>query len=321
MSTRKREEPPAVPPPAPAPAIVPPAPSGNGQGILERFDPRHLGRDAFKTDLRRLGSQGMDRDTYVGLGGLARFAVGTGTRISASALHGTASAATDLVRQVASGEPITDIIDRQVENVRSTVVRALALQNSPLPSIIQAPAVRASKQADDVTPEQLRDQGDGLLRHVGDHGEPQASHPAFPRILRELLPDEARIIRFMALAGPQPALDVRTKTPLGVGSELIATGINLVAEMSGCTYPDRNPRYLANLDRLGMIYFSDEQVEDPRRYSFIEAQPIAAEALEQAKKTMTVYRSIRITQFGLQFAQSCFTLEGYDAGGWLKDVR
>lgn len=327
---RKREEPPTVAPPPPPEPTVPAPPASNGHGVLERFDPRHLtpaaldprklGRELWKTDLRRLGAQGVDRETYTGLGGMVRFAAGTGTRISAWALHGTMTAATDLVRQVASGEPVTDIVDRQVEIVRSTVVKALAL-NTPLPSVIQSTAVRVATTADDITPEQLRERGDSLLRHVGDQGDRAGEHPAFPRILRELLPDEARIIRFMALAGPQPAIDVRTKTPLGVGSELIAVGINLVAEMSGCTYPDRNPQYLANLDRLGMIHFSDEQVEDPRRYSFIEAQPAAGEAMERAKKAMSVYRSIRITQFGLQFAQVCFTLEGYDAGGWLKDVR
>jgi len=70
-----------------------------------------------------------------------------------------------------------------------------------------------------------------------------------------------------------------------------------------------------------MIFFSEEQVEDPRRYSFVEAQPVAAAAMARARKTITVYRSIQISQFGLQFCDVCFTLDGYDAGGWLNDVR
>jgi hypothetical protein len=70
-----------------------------------------------------------------------------------------------------------------------------------------------------------------------------------------------------------------------------------------------------------MIQFSEETVEDPRRYSFIEAQPVAAAAMSRAKRAHTVYRSIVITQFGQQFCEVCFTLDGYDAGGWVKDVR
>jgi hypothetical protein len=275
-------------------------PSGNGHRRLP-----------IPTDLHRFDPRGS-----TGLSGLAKLAVGTTVRVTGAVVRGSVSAAVDLVRDVSSGEPVTEIVDRQIEAVRATLVRALGLTNH-----VATPApIRMERDYAD--PCDLRAQGDELLRRLSDPDRPpRKEHPAFARILRELLPDEARILRFMALAGPQPAIDVRTKTPLGVGSELIASGISLVAEMSGCANPDQNQEYLANLVRLGMIYFSDEQVEDPRRYSFVEAQPVASAAMARAKKASTVYRSIRITQFGLQFCDVCFTLDGYDAGGWLKDVR
>jgi hypothetical protein len=270
--------------------------------VLERV------RDASRLPVR------FDPRDYSGAVGLVRFAASTSLRVSTWAVRGTVAASTGLVRDIASGEPITEIMDRHAETVRYHVVRALNLPSN------QPVVVRM--QHDGSSLADLREQGDDLLRQLGDPNvEPRNEHPAFARILRELMPDEARIIRFMALAGPQPAIDVRTRTPLGVGSELIASNINLIAEMSGATYPERNQQYLANLDRLGMISFSEEQVEDPRRYSFVEAQPVAAAAMARARRTVTVYRSIGITQFGLQFAHVCFTLDGYDAGGWLKDVR
>jgi hypothetical protein len=271
--------------------------------VLERV--RHAGRLPVRFDPR----------DYSGAVGLVRFAAATSVRMTTWAVKGTVAASTGLVRDIASGEPITEIMDRHAEAVRYHVVRALNLSTNQ-------PVVVRMQQHDGSSLADLREQGDELLRQLGDPNvEPRNEHPAFSRILRELMPDEARILRFMALAGPQPAIDVRTRTPLGVGSELIASGINLVAEMAGATYPDRNQQYLANLVRLGMISFSEEQVEDPRRYSFIEAQPVAAAAMARARRTITVYRSIVITQFGLQFCHVCFTLDGYDAGGWLKDVR
>jgi len=254
---------------------------------------------------------------YVGVTGLARFTATTGLRISSAIVRGSLGTVTEVVRQVGSGEPISEVVDHHVDALRGVIWRALGLARVPV-----GPPVPIRVQHDGPSLTDLREQGDELLRQLGDpQRKPRNEHPAFSRILRELLPDEARILRFMALAGPQPAIDVRTKTPMGVGSELVATGINLVAEMSGCTYPERNKQYLANLDRLGMIYFSDEQVEDPRRYSFVEAQPVASAAIVRAKRAHTVYRSIHITDFGLQFCEVCFTLDGYDAGGWLKDVR
>lgn len=259
----------------------------------------------------------LDLSNYSGVTGLVRLGVGTTWRVSTGVVRGTVAASAGLVRDVVAGEPITEIVDREIEAMRVRVVQALRLQ----PQGPQHPLV-VRVQHDSPSLAELREQGDELLRQVGDpHGRPHNEHPAFARILRELMPDEARILRFMALAGPQPAIDVRTKTPLGVGSELITSGINLVADMAGSTYPERNQEYLANLTRLGMIFFSDEQVEDPRRYSFVEAQPVAAAAMARAKRTITVYRSIQITQFGLQFCNVCFTLDGYNAGGWVKDVR
>jgi hypothetical protein len=270
-----------------------PVPSANGHRLPVRLDLRN----------------------YSGVTGLMRLGAGTTWRVSSGVVRGTVAASTGLVRDVLAGEPITEIVDRQIEGLRLRVVHALRLQPPGPPLVVRV-------QHDSPSLAELREQGDELLRQVGDpQGRPRNEHPAFARILRELMPDEARILRFLALAGPQPAIDVRTKTPLGVGSELISSGINLVADMAGATYPERNQEYLANLTRLGMICFSEEQVEDPRRYSFVEAQPVAAAAMARAKRTITVYRSIQITQFGLQFCHVCFTLDGYDAGGWVKDVR
>jgi hypothetical protein len=292
----------------------------------DRLDPRSFKPPALNLgsfDVRSLDPQALDPRRYSGAVGLARFGAVAGLHVAAWATANTVKQATDLVRDINAGEPITEIVDSRLETVRSTMWRFLHL-DGVTPAAMAPPAAPTtlSRPRTNASLRDLREQGDELLRRIGNPGErPQTEHPAFSRMLRELVPDEARIMRFMALAGPQPAIDVRTKTPLGVGSELIAGGINLVADMAGATYPQRNQQYLANLTRLGMIQFSDEPVEDPRRYSFIEAQPVAAAAMSRAKRTHTVYRSIVITQFGQQFCEVCFTLDGYDAGGWVKDVR
>ena len=296
----------------------------------ERLRPRGLDLRALDLpalelpDVRSFDPASLDPRRCSGAVGLAKFGATAGLHVAAWASTTTLKHATDLVRDINAGEPVTEIVDTRLEVVRSTVWRFLHLERitpaAVAPTVMMTTAV--ARPRSDVSLHDLRRQGDELLRQIGNPGErPQSEHPAFSRILRELVPDEARILRFLALAGPQPAIDVRTKTPLGVGSELIAGGINLVAEMAGSTYPERNQQYLANLTRLGMIQFSDEPVEDPRRYSFIEAQPVAAAAMSRAKRAHTVYRSILITQFGQQFCEVCFTLDGYDAGGWVKDIR
>lgn len=171
--------------------------------------------------------------------------------------------------------------------------------------------------------EDLREMAHQLIKRSW---EPDAvfarRHPAFAEILTELTPDEARILRFLVVAGPQPSIDIRTKTLFGIGSERIAYGINMIAQMAGCRWPEFSENYMANLNRLGLVQFSKEPVEDYRRYSLLEVQPDAIDAIEAVgRSSISVYRSIHLTAFGHQFCDVCIDTGGYDAGGWAVNER
>lgn len=245
--------------------------------------------------------------------GLAKVAGATLFRAVSGIAKGSIGAATDIAREVSAGEPITEIVDTRVEQVRTVAWHALGLDDNSEHGF-------AERMSRGHGSHDLRADGNALIEKSWFPSK-TGEHPAFSLILKSLMPDEARIIRFLAVCGPQPALDVRTKTPFGVGSERLAGGINMIADMAGCEDPERDQHYLANLNRLGMVRFSEEPVEDFRRYSLIEAQPKASDAMAKAKKAKTVYRSIYLSLFGIQFAKACFDLEGYDAGGWADNDR
>src|SRR4051794_8116065 len=73
-------------------------------------------------------------------------------------------------------------------------------------------------------PRSLRERGERLLRASADVGYERGSPPAYERILSDLAPDEARILRLIAEQGPQPAVDVRSGLAFVPGSRLIAQG-------------------------------------------------------------------------------------------------
>ncbi|WP_169584454.1 Abi-alpha family protein [Antrihabitans stalactiti] len=146
-------------------------------------------------------------------------------------------------------------------------------------------------------------------------------HPAFSYILEQMNPDEARIVRFLYKAGVQPAIDIRTKTLFQIGSERILGGVNLIALQASCRWPKAGREYLANLNRLGLVRFSAEPVADIRRYSVLEVQDEAMDAIESVKSAICIYRSIYLSQFGRQFAEICFDMTSYNAGGWDTDGR
>jgi hypothetical protein len=129
---------------------------------------------------------------------------------------------------------------------------------------------------DDTSAAALRARGEELLRRSADVHYEEDSHPAYARILDVMAPDEARILRLLAERGAHPAVDVRSGGPLGVGvmaTELVAPGLNMIGSEAGVRHLDRVPAYLNNLYRLGLIWFSREQVGDHLRYQVLEAQP------------------------------------------------
>jgi hypothetical protein len=156
----------------------------------------------------------------------------------------------------------------------------------------------------------LRDRGERLLQASADVHYHQGTHPAYERILADLAPDEARILRLMAVQGPQPAVDVRAGLAFVPGSRLVKQGFTMIAAEAGLRFVDQVPAYLNNLNRLGLIWFSREPVRDRERYQVLEVQPEILEALRAAGRfSHIVRRSIHLTPLGEDFCAVALPLD------------
>lgn len=223
------------------------------------------------------------------LPGLVRVAAGASWKAFTWTVSSSVNAGAELVRRTMSGQPPAQVLHDMSADLRSFAWRALGL-----------------REENGSRPTDLRAIGETLLRRSADVSVTEEGHPAYARILSELTPDEARILRYLYLEGPQPAIDVRTNRPLGIGSELVAGGLNMIAEYAGCRHVDRVHRYLTNLHRLGLIQFSKEQVANPNRYQLIEAQPKVAAVLKRAGRAPRIIRRrIHLNDFGHDFVEAC----------------
>jgi hypothetical protein len=155
----------------------------------------------------------------------------------------------------------------------------------------------------------LRAYGAELLRRSADVEADDGVHPAYARILEQLAPDEARILRLLATEGDQPAVDVRSSPLLGLGSQMVAEGLSMIGPEAGLRHVERVASYLNNLNRLGLIWFSKEPIQDPIRYQVLEAQPEVLREIKGSGRAKSVQRSIRLTPFGHDFCLACLPLE------------
>jgi hypothetical protein len=184
---------------------------------------------------------------------------------------------------------------RESSAVTATVV------SQPVPG---APWLRVER-ADRRTLHQMYD---ALIEESNDVHHHEENHPAYVRVMQDLTPDEARILRLLAVNGPQPSLDVRTAGTFGFGSTLVKPGVTMIGAHAGCQEPDRVPSYLNNLHRLGLVWFSREMIGDVNSYALLEAQPdvmAAAEELGGKNKIRNTLRSIELTAFGRNLCSLC----------------
>ncbi len=252
------------------------------------------------------------------LPGMARIAATAAARSAAWSVSAGIRSSRLLARTLtdpdAAGRLVQEVASDVAEASRtvSDVARAVSSGVPVRRALLDASVSLSEVVLTDATPREeleeqsLREKGEALLRRSRDVWSEDEQHPAYARILDELAPDEARILLLLLRGGPQPSVDVRTGGPVGVvSSTLVAPGMSMIGARAGCRYLDQVPSYLNNLFRLGLVWFSREQLEDPMEYQVLEAQPDVLEAMHSVRFPKVVRRSIHLTPFGTGFCRAC----------------
>ncbi|QIS15729.1 Abi-alpha family protein [Nocardia arthritidis] len=286
--------------------------------------------DRTGQDVARAGSRAVERSSDVerrqisnearlirGVFRAAGMAAGTAVRGSRWAVETTFEVTKEITQAALDGESSADLAERTGNALRSIARSALGVTEGSVREIVSyvptsnggvPQSALTAAHFHSATTEELRRRGDSLLARSADVYFSEDVHPAYDRILDELAPDEARILRFMSQNGPQPSVDVRTNRPLGIGSELVQGDLTSVPEQAGVRYPDRARMYLINLNRLGLTLTSDDPVV-LSRYMVLEVQPVVEAALKKAGRAPKIVRkSLRLTEFGADFCKTCFTI-------------
>jgi hypothetical protein len=261
------------------------------------------------------------------LPGLARIAAAASIRLTAFTIEAYARAGSRFLRGAVSGAPPGEVLQQTVDELIVYIRDVLGVGENGAShatppeedGVVDAEVVEEEERA---TRTPLRERGADLLRRSAELDlDDDEAHPAYARILAELAPDEARILRLLVLEGPQPAVDVRTAGPIGMlKDELVAPGLNMIGMEAGARHPARVKRYLDNLSRLGLIWFSREELSDQARYQVLEAQPDVIDALHEARRTRTVRRSIHLTPFGEDFCDTCLPLDSVEIDALPRDA-
>ena len=133
-------------------------------------------------------------------------------------------------------------------------------------------------------------------------------HPAFAEIIKQLTPDEAKLIKKISTNDDYPLIDIRINVPSGGFQTKLHNFTNISEGV--CENPNGILSYLENFIRLGLItiptflYLTDEKVYYP-----LEQHPLVQNILNQKLPEGYSYEiskgEFRITPFGRDFINTC----------------
>ncbi len=235
---------------------------------------------------------------------IARIAAAATQRSTEYSLRSGIRTGTSMVRAASTSESPADLMD-EVSKIAYKEMSRLGLDVGDRIEEDEEWGDEPRVQTKDV----LQERGSRLLEMSADVTYDEEVHPSYPRILDSMAADEARILRLLATEGPQPSIDVRDVGWVPISTELVGAGLTMIGSEAGLSQEDRTHAYMNNLNRLGLLWFSDEPVDDIKRYQVLEAQPAVEAAIEEAKRARTIYRSVHLTPFGVDFCRVCMPFE------------
>ena len=270
--------------------------------------------DEREQSRRRTAATEQDGSLIRAVPGLARIAAAAYLRSARWTARASKDATERLIRAATSGQDPAELFRTSEAELRERMRRLLGINERPIEHAVRS--AEATEAERELARRSLRERGQELLRRSADVNFDEEAHPAYMRILDDLAPDEARILRLLYERGPQPSVDIRSGVlPLQSTSELVESGLNMIGSEAGVRHLHDVPAYLNNLFRLGLIWFSRERLPDQRGYQVLEAQPEVAEALASAAHTRTVRRSINLTPFGRDFCELCLATPAEESAG------
>ncbi len=160
-----------------------------------------------------------------------------------------------------------------------------------------------------LTRDALAERGARLISQSAEVGRDESVHPAFGSIIRQLSTDEVRILRVLAVDGPQGVVDIYDRQYLPPKKWRVARNLTMLGRDAGCRTQRRTPVYVRNLRRLGVVEISEDPIDELKRYEVIEAQSHVEQARTRAKRPRTEYKRLQLTDLGVEFCELCFPFE------------
>jgi hypothetical protein len=211
----------------------------------------------------------------------------------------------------------------QAEHWKSEFQKSLDKKASQIPEerlqspdlIITGPIMQALGYT--VHKDDLRELFTNLLTTSMDSKTAREALPCFVEIIKQISPDEAKILRLLSNNLPKPVVDVMSVTLDQSTINYLHREESFIPEDVGCEHAELGPQYLGNLLRLGLINLpEDVPLSDPKNYErlnqWFEETFKDRENYEKIENVQLKLRKrrVRMSRLGTMFLNACVLERG-----------
>lgn len=201
---------------------------------------------------------------------------------------------------------IKERIEERLESVPSDRRQAPSL-------LVAGPAIEALRFVGPQGDEVLHDLYLNLLATAMDRCSAERAHPSFVELLKQLSPDEGRILGLLANVQAWGTLTIVSSQSIVPDSpqNIQLWRHTLVADRAQCEHRHLAGSYLTNLERLGLVEFREDlRLADAQdQYATLDKHPESIEAVKAIADAHRVERRLyglmRATQYGIHFLSAC----------------
>src|SRR5699024_3085177 len=167
-------------------------------------------------------------------------------------------------------------LDRVDDPYRAALSQAAAMTRPSTNGVQQGQLTPGEQQRDEVelaatdgAGEPLRAAMGELLDHSIGFGADRAREYLYAMILRQLTPDEARIVAALADGSVFPSMDVAERTGLGGTGRIVLRNASTVGKSAGVSLHEAVPAYLTRLAGLGLVDIDEEAAAMDTQYEIL----------------------------------------------------
>lgn len=137
-----------------------------------------------------------------------------------------------------------------------------------------------------------------------------SAHPGFVDIIKNMCPDEAKIMKFLSGAFSYPLVDIKI-VEADQSFNVTHRHVSLLGIDSQCQNPSFASNYIDNLERLGLLVVrTDVRMKAEEPYKRIEEFPQIAGILDvlrkiEGKQIEVQKFRLEVTDLGKQFIRVC----------------